>query len=99
MSWWTGELTEAETNLIKARNEHENDPLNVELQSSYKEAHKALNTLISKESNANWQTFCTGLQKQKNVAKICKSLMGNKSTNLSSLRRNDGTYTESPKKL
>ena len=97
MSWWTGELTEAETNLIKARNEHENDPHNMELQASYKEAHKALNTLISKESNANWQAFCTGLQKQKNVTKICKSLMGNKSTNLSSLRRNDGTYTESPK--
>ena len=97
LSWWTKELTEAEQLLIMARNDHESDPMNVELQSSYKEAHKALDKLITQESNANWQTFCTGLQKQKNVAKICKSLMGNKSTKLSSLRKSDGSYTESPK--
>ena len=97
LSWWTNALTEAEQNLILARNDHENDPMNADLQSSHKEAHKALDTLITQESNTNWQTFCTGLQKQKNVAKICKSLMGNKSVSLSSLRKSDGSYTESPK--
>ena len=97
LSWWTKELTEAETDLIKARNEHENDPNDNELQNRYNEAHKALNSLISIESNNNWKAFCTGLRKQKNVSKICKSLMGNKSTKLSSLRKPDGSYTEDPK--
>ena len=97
LSWWSGELNEAESNLMQARNDHELDPLNEDLLSSYKEAHRALDSLIRKESNANWQAFCTGLQKHKNVAKICKSLLGNKSTTLSSLRKSDGTYTESPK--
>jgi ribonuclease HI len=97
LTWWSKELTEAETELIKTRNDHENDPHNIELQTRYNEAHKALNSLISKESNDNWKTFCTGLQKQKDVSKICKSLLGSKSTNLSALRKSDGSFTENPK--
>ena len=97
LSWWTKELTEAELKLIQARDDHENDPTDANLQSSYKEAHKALNALISKESNAHWQTFCSGLQKHKDVSKICKALLGNKNSNLNSLRKPDGSYTKSPK--
>ena len=97
LSWWTKELSEAEIALIKARNDHENKPWDQELQHTYKEAHTALNALIVKESSDGWRAFCTGLQKQKDVSKICKALMGNKSSNLSSLRKPDGTFTESPK--
>ena len=97
LSWWTKELSELETDLIKARNDHEKNPYDMDLQSSYKEAHKALNALITKESSNNWKAFCTGLEKHKDVSKICKSIMGNKLTNLSSLRKSDGSYTDSPK--
>ena len=41
------ELTKAETELIKARNEHENDPNDNKPQIRSNEAHKALNSLIS----------------------------------------------------
>ena len=33
--WWTKYLTDAETELIKARNNHENDPLDLDLQTKY----------------------------------------------------------------
>ena len=97
ISWWTREVTEAELEAIKTRNEHENDPHDPDLQSAYKEAHNALNALISKESNNSWRAFCTGLKNQKDISKICKSLSGNKSHNLTSLRKSDGTYTKCPK--
>ena len=94
--WWTKSLTEAETKLIIARNNHENDPNDLGLQTAYNEAHKALNTLISRESYENWKTFCTGLEKQKDVSKICKALLGNKNSALNSLRKPDGSYTQNP---
>ena len=97
LSWWSKNITEAETELINARFDHETDPHNIELQSRYNEAHKALQSLITTESNENWKAFCTGLQKQKDVSKICKSLLGNKNCNLSALRKSDGSYTETPK--
>lgn len=87
----------AETELINAGVEHETDPHNSELQSRYNEAHKALQSLITTESNKNWQAFCTGLHKQKDVSKICISLLGKKTCNLSALRKQDGSYTETPK--
>ncbi|KAL5247143.1 hypothetical protein ACHWQZ_G019114 [Mnemiopsis leidyi] len=96
-TWWSKGITEAETELINSRLEHETDPHNIELQSRYNEAHKALQALITTESNENWKAFCTGLQKQKDVSKICKSLLGNKNCNLSALRKSDGSYTENPK--
>ena len=39
--WWTKSLAEAETKLIIARNNHENDPNDLGLQTAYNEAHKA----------------------------------------------------------
>ena len=97
LAWWSKSITEAETELIKSRNDLENDPQNNDLQTRYNEAHKALSSLISKESSESWRAFCTGLQKQKDVSKICKALLGNKNTNLSALQKPDGSFTESPK--
>ena len=97
LTWWSTEMNEAEIDLIKCRDDLESDPNDIILQTRYNEAHKALNSLILKESNKSWQAFCTGLQKQKNVAKICRSLSGKKSTSLTSLKKPDSSYTESPK--
>ena len=96
-SWWTKGLSEAEIELIKARNDHESDPHDTYLQNRYNEAHKALNTLITEESTNNWKAFCSGLEKQKDVSKICKALLGNKNSPINALRKPDGTYTETPK--
>ena len=95
--WWTKNLTDAETELIKARNNHENDPLDLNLQTKYSEAHKEFKKLLSKNSNEHWQAFCTGLEKHKDVTKICKALLGTKNTPLSCLRKSDGTFTKDPK--
>ena len=97
LSWRTKEIDEAEIELIKRRNDLETDPNDSLLQTRYNEAHTCLKTLLNRESNNNWKAFCTGLQKQKNISKICKSLAGNKNTSLNSLRKSDGTYTDSPK--
>jgi hypothetical protein len=37
--------------------------------------HAALNALIVRESSVGWRAFCTGLEKQKDVSKICKALV------------------------
>ena len=75
-------MNKAEIDLIKCRDDLESDPNDNLLQTRENEAHKALNSLILKESKTSWQAFCTCLQKQKDIAKTCRSLSGKKCTSL-----------------
>ena len=65
LNWWTKNRTEAETNLIESKNEHENDPHNTDSRGPYGNfSERDLIIIVYKFSGPIWtkESILSGLE-------------------------------------
>lgn len=94
--WWTHHLTAEKQKTVKLKKKWKKDKTNDNLHNEYKDQENKFKNLIDKEKEESWKNHCTNMEKLPRVAKLAKSLKGNKYYKLNSLK-NNGSHTETMK--
>jgi len=95
--WWTAELTTAKQT-AKALRRKANRTRNNQNWELSRDASRTYNKLLTKAKRTNWKQFCDNLKGTSTLARVHKILSFNKPSqgNLNSLRKPDGTLTDTP---
>ena len=95
--WWTAELTTAKQT-SKALRRKANRTRNNQNWELSREANRTYNKLLTQAKRTNWKQFCDNLKGTSTLARVHKILSFNKPSqgNLNSVRKPDGTLTDSP---
>ena len=96
VEWWSEQLTRLQREARTARRRYMNTP-NEENRISKNRTNTVYNSEIKKAKFNSWKEFCDRLEDTSAVAKLQKVMKNGRMTDIGTLKRDDGTYTSTPK--
>ena len=95
MPWWNSNLTKLRKKSRKLRRIAVSTKT-PESWESYNKVRNKFKSDIHKAKRDSWRNFCSSMEGMTPVARLLRVLKSDKSTQLGMLRKDDGTYTDTP---
>lgn len=92
--WWNPELTQLRLTARRAQRKADRQKGNPEVQADYREALRNFKKAIKKAKTTSWKLYCQSIEDVRPASRAVKSLTLDKVAKLSSLKKDDGTFTK-----